>query len=106
MHYFRNTAHMEIDENIEKKGIKKVKGRLDKILLGVVVGGAVGSILGVTLAPKSGKETRKIIGQKGKNTWKKVSDIMEETMINSGVTKVLGMFGHSNLGFSDPMRSQ
>ena len=35
-----------------------------------------------------------------------VSDIMVETMINWGVTKVFGMVGHSNLGFADAMRRQ
>lgn len=35
-----------------------------------------------------------------------VSDIMAETMVNWGVTKVFGMVGHSNLGFADAMRRQ
>ncbi len=38
-----------------------------------------------------------------KNT---ISDIMVETMINWGVTKVFGMVGHSNLGFADAMNRQ
>jgi len=58
-----------------KKGVKKT---LDKLLLGVVIGGAVGSILGVTLAPKSGKETRKMISQKSSKTWQKISRVIEE----------------------------
>ena len=33
-----------------------------------------------------------------------VSDIMAETMVNWGVTKVFGMVGHSNLGFADAMK--
>ncbi|MEM7379665.1 MAG: thiamine pyrophosphate-binding protein [Bacteroidota bacterium] len=35
-----------------------------------------------------------------------ISDIMVETMINWGVTKVFGMVGHSNLGFADAMNRQ
>jgi len=35
-----------------------------------------------------------------------ISDIMAETMVNWGVTKVFGMVGHSNLGFADAMRRQ
>ena len=51
----------------QKSGVgKRVKKKIDKVLLGAVLGGAVGSILGVTFAPKSGKETRKIIGKKGR----------------------------------------
>jgi thiamine pyrophosphate-dependent acetolactate synthase large subunit-like protein/nitrite reductase/ring-hydroxylating ferredoxin subunit len=37
---------------------------------------------------------------------KTVSDIMAETMVNWGVTKVFGMVGHSNLGFADAMKRQ
>ena len=33
-----------------------------------------------------------------------VSDIMVQTMVNWGVTKVFGMVGHSNLGFADAMK--
>jgi gas vesicle protein len=46
----------------KKKKEKKV-GHLDKILMGVVVGGAIGSVLGVSLAPKKGSETRKDISK-------------------------------------------
>ncbi|MEO9806204.1 MAG: thiamine pyrophosphate-binding protein [Reichenbachiella sp.] len=35
-----------------------------------------------------------------------ISDLMVETMVNWGVTKVFGMVGHSNLGFADAMRRQ
>ncbi len=35
-----------------------------------------------------------------------LSDIMVETMIHWGVTKVFGMVGHSNLGFADAMKRQ
>ena len=36
----------------------KPRGRFAKLLLGVVVGGAVGATLGVALAPKSGRRVR------------------------------------------------
>ncbi|GAB4232391.1 MAG: thiamine pyrophosphate-binding protein [Ekhidna sp.] len=35
-----------------------------------------------------------------------ISDVMVESMINWGVTKVFGMVGHSNLGMADAMRRQ
>lgn len=46
--------------------IKKPKlgKKIFKILTGVVIGGAIGSILGLTLAPKKGKETRQILREK------------------------------------------
>lgn len=43
---------------------QKNKGRLFKLLTGFVVGSAVGSILGLTLAPKRGEETREAIREK------------------------------------------
>lgn len=43
---------------------KKVSKGIFKVLTGVIVGGAIGSILGLTLAPKKGEETRKAIREK------------------------------------------
>lgn len=42
----------------------KVGKKIFKVLTGMVVGGAIGSILGLTLAPKKGKETREYIRDK------------------------------------------
>ncbi|MFA6305484.1 MAG: YtxH domain-containing protein [Candidatus Gracilibacteria bacterium] len=36
---------------------------LDKVVMGAIVGGAIGSILGASLAPKKGSETRKDLMQ-------------------------------------------
>jgi len=43
---------------------KKIIKKTGKILTGFVVGGAIGSILGLTLAPKKGKETREYLRDK------------------------------------------
>jgi gas vesicle protein len=43
---------------------KKIGKGVFKVLTGVIIGGAVGSILGLTLAPKKGKDTRKAIRDK------------------------------------------
>lgn len=43
-----------------EKSTKVTKG-VSKILTGFIVGSAVGSILGLTLAPKKGKESREYI---------------------------------------------
>lgn len=47
-----------------KKKEQKKQGQLDKILMGVIVGGAIGSVVGVGLAPKKGSETRREVGKK------------------------------------------
>ena len=43
---------------------KKPGGKFLKILSGVVIGSAIGSILGLTLAPRKGKETRRMLREK------------------------------------------
>lgn len=48
----------------------KKKHALDKIFMGAVIGGAIGSVLGASIAPKKGKETRKEIVEAVKNTGK------------------------------------
>lgn len=71
------------EQNPDKK---KKGGTFEKIVMSVIIGGAIGSVLGVTLAPKSGKETRKMITQKSsqflkthkkdlKDVWKAVKDL-------------------------------
>jgi gas vesicle protein len=42
----------------------KIGKKIFKLLTGVVVGGAIGSILGLTLAPRKGKETRQYLRDK------------------------------------------
>lgn len=50
---------------------EKHKSPLDKIIMGAIIGTAIGSVLGISLAPKKGEETReqvKEIGKVGKET--------------------------------------
>ena len=53
---------------------KKKQKYLDKLIMGAVLGGAIGSVLGLSLAPKKGKETREIIAQKSSEIIYKVKD--------------------------------
>lgn len=52
---------------------KKKQSSLDKIILGAVVGGAIGSVLGVGLAPKKGVDTRKDLSKQAGKIFKSVS---------------------------------
>lgn len=62
------------DKEDKKLGKKTVAKKINKLLLGVVIGSAVGSVAGVAFAPKSGKETRKIIKNASIKAIKKASE--------------------------------
>ena len=53
---------------------KKIGKKLDKLVMGIILGGAIGSVLGLTLAPRKGKETRAILKQKGQKLLEKSKD--------------------------------
>ncbi len=59
----------------KKKEKEKKKSSIDKLIMGAIIGGAVGSVVGMSIAPKPGKETREIITQKGKDLYQKGMDI-------------------------------
>ena len=49
-----------------------------RILTGVVIGSAVGSILGLTLAPKKGDETRKYIKEQSMKVFLKSKEALKD----------------------------
>lgn len=55
-----------------EKRPKAIRKKMDGIFL-ILVGGAVGSILGFAIAPKSGRETRREISRKTEEIGRKVS---------------------------------
>ena len=57
---------------------KKIHKKLDSLIMGVILGGAVGSVLGLTLAPRKGKETREIIKQKGEELLEKGKEVSQD----------------------------
>ncbi len=52
----------------DKKDKKKM---FDKVIMGAVIGGAIGSVLGASIAPKKGSETRQDIVDMAKSATKK-----------------------------------
>jgi gas vesicle protein len=60
----------------EKNGQeKRQKAKIDKLVMGAIIGVAVGSVVGMAMAPKKGTETRKIIAEKGKEAFEKGKEI-------------------------------
>lgn len=67
----------------------KVTKKVFRVLTGVIVGSAVGSILGLTLAPKKGTETRKYLKDKSMEVFLKSKKALEENDNNMGFLKRL-----------------
>jgi gas vesicle protein len=49
-----------------------------KTLIGVLLGVAAGAALGVLLAPRSGKETRKLVRDKAKRAQQEIEDLLDQ----------------------------
>ncbi|MBN2096415.1 YtxH domain-containing protein [Candidatus Peregrinibacteria bacterium] len=60
-----------------------------RILTGVIVGSAIGSILGLTLAPKKGAETRKYIKDKSMEIFLRSKEAMKNKENDMGFFKRL-----------------
>ena len=43
---------------------RKKKGTIEKIIMGAIIGTAVGSVIGLTVAPQKGKKTRSFLKKK------------------------------------------
>lgn len=46
--------------------------------MGAIVGGAIGSVVGMSVAPKKGEATRKYLKEKGTEVYDKARDFIEE----------------------------
>jgi len=62
----------------QAKGLhKNKKGIMDKLVMGAIIGGAIGSVVGLSVAPKTGKETRDFIKEKSVEAKDKGVKILE-----------------------------
>lgn len=59
---------------------KKITKKLDSLIMGVILGGAIGSVLGLTLAPRKGEETRAIIKKKSHELLEKGKEVSGKFM--------------------------
>ena len=49
-----------------------------KFLAGFIVGGAIGAVAGILLAPKSGKETRELLANSAKDAAQRADETVKE----------------------------
>lgn len=61
-----------------KKKQEKKENHLDKVVMGMIVGGAIGSVLGLGLAPKKGSDTRKYLGKQAGKALRSARDVIQE----------------------------
>lgn len=57
---------------------QKPTSGVGKLLAGILIGGAIGSILGLALSPNDGKKNRKLIKEKAEEAAKLGQKIIEE----------------------------
>jgi len=63
----KDTKKAEIEPKKQPEISDKKNGKyIDKLVMGAILGGAIGSVVGLSLAPKKGEETRKIVKDKAK----------------------------------------
>jgi len=83
-------------DNCKPKSSRPLRKKIDRLLVGVVVGGAVGSILGIALAPKAGKETRKFVLDHSRDTWHRIAEILDEKVDKEEQQQKKGMWHFMN----------
>ena len=54
-----------------------------RFLAGFIVGGAIGALAGVLLAPKSGEETRKILADKAQEMAKRADETAKQIQVKA-----------------------
>lgn len=61
-----------------------------KFVVGAIIGAAIGAAAGILFAPRTGKETRKIVGEKAKEYAKKGREFVceEEKAAKNAIKKV------------------
>ena len=89
--YTLNKNSMETEQNKKKK-----QSTMDKVMFGLVIGGAIGSVLGLTVAPEKGKKVRKSIKQKSGKLIGKSKEFFEEheDAISLVTNKSKGLVSH------------
>lgn len=70
---FSNVVCLSMGDNNDKK--TGAGSKIDRLVMGIILGGAIGSVLGLTLAPRKGEETRQIIKDKSKELIEKGKEV-------------------------------
>ena len=98
-----NTPKDKTSSNNMDKNKKKKQGTMDKVIFGLLIGGAIGSVLGLTVAPDKGKKVRKKIKKGSDDMIDKSKDLLEEhedaiAVVTSKSKGVISFFTDKILG--------
>ena len=63
-----------------KKPKEEKKSKIDKLVMGMIVGGAIGSVVGMSIAPNKGKDTREYLNKKGKEILQKGQEMSDKIL--------------------------
>jgi len=85
------------------------KNRIDKLVMGAIIGVAVGSVVGMAIAPQKGSETRKMISDKGMEAVNKGREfgirMAEERKVKKGfLRRLLGLIFGRKRGKTDVLK--
>jgi gas vesicle protein len=74
----------------ETQEYKSPTNNILNVLVGMLVGGLVGAVTMLLLAPQSGRDTRKVIQEKGIELRDRTNEIVEDTLaqVRSSVDKI------------------
>ncbi len=95
--------NFDLSKPSKKKRKEKKNGTMDKVIFGLLIGGAIGSVLGLTVAPKKGDKTREDIKKaKGKisSKGKEIFDEHEDAiaMVSNKSKGIVSFFTDKILG--------
>jgi len=88
---------------------KAKKTKMDKLVMGAIIGVAVGSVVGMTMAPQKGSDTRKMIADKGMEAINKGREfgarMAEDRKVKKGFLRsIFGWFFERKKGKADTLK--
>lgn len=86
----------------------KVGRTLDKLAMGIIIGGAIGSVLGLLFAPKKGKDTRKMLKEKGEELLEKGKEVKDAFVEDHGdqLRQAANTVKEKSKGFVETMKEK
>jgi gas vesicle protein len=88
----------------KETNVKQPKSVIDKIVMGAIIGTAIGSVVGLSMAPKSGKETREFLKEQyeAHKDLEDVKKLTKETVSGFGSLVKNLIFGKSKKSTDAP----